>query len=61
VSLKVGNRLRAQNSACEVIVIKGSDADAAFLCAGLEMLPTTAEGASSAQVSEGPRIELGKR
>jgi hypothetical protein len=60
VGLKVGHRLRAQNSACEVIVIKGSDADAALLCAGVEMLPTTPEGAS-AQMSEGPRIEVGKR
>jgi len=58
--LKVGNRLRAQNSACEVIVVKGSDSDSALLCAGVEMLPS-APAAGAEQVSDGPKVELGKR
>ena len=59
VGLKVGNRLRAQNSSCEVIVIKGSDNNAALLCAGAEMLDTPAQGVP--QLADGPVVELGKR
>jgi hypothetical protein len=58
--LKVGNRLRAQNSSCEVIVVKGSDSDAPLLCAGVEML-ASAPGGDAELVSDGPQIELGKR
>lgn len=60
VGLQVGNRLRAQNSPCEVIVIKGSSDDAALLCAGVEMLPT-APPADAPAAADGPAIELGKR
>ena len=59
VGLKVGSRLRAQNSACEVIVIRGSDDGAALLCAGAEMLADPGPGVS--QLADGPVIQLGKR
>jgi hypothetical protein len=60
VGLKVGARLRAQNSSCEVIVIKGSDDGAALLCAGVEMLASGPAG-GVAQLTDGPVIALGKR
>lgn len=60
VGLKVGSRLRAQNSACEVIVIRGSDDGVALLCAGAEML-ATGPGESVPQLADGPAIQLGKR
>jgi hypothetical protein len=60
VSLSVGARMRAQNSACEVIVVKGTDSAAELRCAGLEML-TSALSAAVDQVSDGPAIQLGKR
>jgi hypothetical protein len=60
VGLKVGSRLRAQNSACEVIVIRGSDDGAALLCAGAEMLATD-PGPGVPQLADGPAIQLGKR
>ncbi|MGX7680160.1 hypothetical protein ACSMXN_14810 [Jatrophihabitans sp. DSM 45814] len=60
MGLKVGSRLRAQNSSCEVIVVKGSDSDAVLLCAGVEMALTAAPEGTS-QVTEGPSVELGKR
>lgn len=40
VSLQVGNRLRGQNSTCEVIVVKGSASPAVLMCAGAEMRTT---------------------
>lgn len=58
MSLEVGTRLKSAHSACEVIVIKGSGRDAALLCAGSAMAADTLAGA---QVTDGPRIELGKR
>lgn len=60
VGLKVGTRLRAQNSSCEVIVVKGSDDDAALLCGGVEMVADAPAG-DVAQLSDGPKVELGKR
>jgi hypothetical protein len=60
VGLKVGSRLRAQNSACEVIVIRGSDDGVALLCAGAEML-ATGPGEGVPQLADGPAIQLGKR
>jgi hypothetical protein len=33
--LKAGTRLFAQNSSCEVIVVKGSDSVGSLSCAGL--------------------------
>lgn len=59
VGLKVGSRLRAQNSACEVIVIRGSDDGTALLCAGAEMLADSGPGVP--QLADGPAIQLGKR
>jgi hypothetical protein len=59
VGLKVGSRLRAQNSACEVIVIRGSDDGPALLCAGAEMLADP--GPAVPQLADGPAIQLGKR
>jgi hypothetical protein len=59
VGLTVGKRLRAQNSSCEVIVIKGADGDDVLACAGVEMLESAASGGD--QVSAGPRVEVGKR
>ncbi|MGW3941608.1 hypothetical protein [Streptomyces phaeochromogenes] len=60
MSLQVGNRLRGQNSTCEVIVVKGSDSPAVLMCAGAEMRPT-APDPTAAQVSDGPPTLLGKR
>jgi len=60
VGLQVGTRLRAQNSACEVIVVKGADGPAVLLCAGAEMLPTAADPAIQL-IAEGPAVQLGKR
>ena len=60
MGLKVGSRLRAQNSACEVIVIRGSDDGAALLCAGAEMLATD-PGPGVPPLADGPAIQLGKR
>lgn len=60
MGLKVGSRLRAQNSACEVIVIRGSDDGAALLCAGVEMLSAD-PGPGVPQLADGPAVQLGKR
>jgi hypothetical protein len=59
VALKVGSRLRAQNSACEVVVIKGPDTDVPLLCGGLAM--SDAPGGGTPQLADGPAVELGKR
>ena len=60
MGLKVGSRLRAQNSLCEVIVIRGSEDGAALLCAGVEML-AAGPGQGGPQLADGPPIQLGKR
>jgi len=60
VGLKVGSRLRAQNSPCEVMVIRGSDDGAALLCAGAEML-AAGPGPDLDQLADGPPVQLGKR
>jgi hypothetical protein len=59
MALKTGARLRAQNSACEVVVVRGGAEVEALSCAGLEMLPDAAP--TTAGEPEGPRVELGKR
>jgi hypothetical protein len=59
VGLTAGQRLRAQNSTTEVIVIKGSDSAASLLCGGAEML--TDALTSDALLASGPAVELGKR
>lgn len=59
MAVKAGLRLRAQNSPCEVMVVKGSDADGVLTCAGLEMTPDMP--AANAAVAEGPTVKLGKR
>jgi hypothetical protein len=58
VSLKAGMRLRAQNSSCEVIVVRGADSVGSLSCAGQEMLPDATPAAGAA---DGPKVELGKR
>ncbi len=58
--MTTGDRLRAQNSSCEVIVIRGSDSDAALLCAGVEMVASGQAGGIP-QLTDGPVIQLGKR
>lgn len=60
MGLKVGSRLRGQNSACEVIVVRGSDRPAGLMCAGLEMLPLTSDS-DAPKAADGPAVELGKR
>jgi hypothetical protein len=60
VILKPGLRLFAQNSSCEVIVIKGAGTAGSLSCAGLEML-TAAPGAGAGGSHDGPPVELGKR
>jgi predicted GTPase len=60
VGLKVGTRLRSQNSTCEVIIIKGTEADDALKCAGVEMAETAA-ASDAVLVTEGTPVELGKR
>jgi hypothetical protein len=60
MSLKAGMRLFAQNSSCEVIVVKSADTVGSLSCAGLEMLPEAA-GESAPPVPDGPVIQLGKR
>jgi hypothetical protein len=60
VSLKAGTRLFAQNSSCEVVVVRSAPAVDAVFCAGLEMLPA-APGAPGGQAPDGPGVELGKR
>jgi hypothetical protein len=60
MSLKAGTRLFAQNSSCEVIVVKGSGTVGPLSCAGLEMLPD-APGQTARQAPDGPVIQLGKR
>jgi len=58
--LKAGTRLRAQNSPCEVIVIRGSDQGSALLCGGLEMIDV-GQVQDGPQVTDGPAVQLGKR
>ena len=60
MSLKAGMRLFAQNSSCEVIVVKGADGVGPLSCAGLEML-ADAPGETAPQAPDSPVIQLGKR
>ncbi len=60
MSLKTGTRLYAQNSSCEVIVVKGADSVGSLSCAGLDMLPAAPAGADR-PTPDGPQVELGKR
>lgn len=60
MSLKAGTRLFAQNSSCEVVVVRSAPAVDTVFCAGLEMLPA-APSAPAGQPAEGPAVELGKR
>ncbi len=68
MSLKPGTRLFAQNSSCQVVVVRSAAAADTVLCAGLEMLPTAPTAAAAAATAAGagadgtaPAIELGKR
>ncbi|ADP80803.1 hypothetical protein FraEuI1c_2776 [Pseudofrankia inefficax] len=58
--MKAGSRLRASNSACEVVVVRAPARAEGLLCAGVEMVSDGVVPAG-APVSAGPRIELGKR
>jgi hypothetical protein len=60
VGLKIGVRLRAQNSPCEVVVVKGTEEATPLLCGGVEMLAGS-PAAGAEQLREGPAVELGKR
>jgi hypothetical protein len=60
VGMKTGMRLFAQNSSCEVIVVKSADAVGSLSCAGLEMLPA-APARAAQQAPDDPVVELGKR
>jgi hypothetical protein len=60
MGLSTGTRLFAQNSSCEVIVVKGTEAAGAVSCAGLEMLPD-APGEAAEKAADGPLVQLGKR
>lgn len=60
MNLKAGMRLFAQNSSCEVVVVRSAPAVDAVCCAGLEMLPAAPADAGG-EASDGPRVELGKR
>ena len=60
MSLKAGMRLFAQNSSCEVIVVKSADTVGSLSCAGLEMLPD-APGEAAPRTPGDPMIQLGKR
>jgi hypothetical protein len=57
VSPTTGTRLRARNSACEIVVIKGP-ADGELRCAGV---PMEAAAEPAGPPAEGPAVELGKR
>jgi hypothetical protein len=59
VALKVGSRIRAATSACELIVIKGSDSAGTLKCAGGQMEPLAGVGTGPATGE--PVVELGKR
>lgn len=58
--LKAGTRLFAQNSSCEVVVIRGSEEDTALLCGGAEMRPDGHAG-EAVEAGDAPTIALGKR
>ena len=60
MDLKTGMRLFAQNSTCEIIVVKTSDTIGSVSCAGLDMLPAAPTEAAR-QAPDGPLVELGKR
>jgi hypothetical protein len=60
MSLKAGMRLFAQNSSCEVIVVKGADSVGSLSCAGLDMLPD-APGEAAPRAPDDPLVQLGKR
>jgi hypothetical protein len=59
VNLMAGMRLFAQNSSCEVVVVRSAPALDAVFCGGLEML--TAPATAGGQAPDGPPVELGKR
>jgi hypothetical protein len=58
--LEAGQRLRSQNSACEVIVVKGIKGGSGLMCAGAQMLEASTAPVPAA-VSGGPAVQLGKR
>jgi len=60
VGLKTGMRLFAQNSSCEVIVVKSADTAGSVSCGGLDML-AAAPAKAGTQAPDGPLVELGKR
>jgi hypothetical protein len=63
MDLKAGMRLFAQNSSCEVIVVRSTPTTDALSCGGLAMVTATpgAAGAPAVPAPDGPAIELGER
>ncbi|MEN2738699.1 hypothetical protein ABCS02_12990 [Microbacterium sp. X-17] len=59
MAITIGSRLRAQNSACEVLVVKGAESGA-LACGGVEMTSGGA-AADAPQLADGPAIQIGKR
>jgi hypothetical protein len=60
VNLKAGMRLFAQNSSCEVVVVRSAPTVDAVFCGGFEML-TAAPAPAGGRALAGPPVELGKR
>lgn len=58
MALKVGSRLRATSSSCEVVVVRGTEEQGTVLLAGAPMSMDAAAGQSG---SEGPALSVGKR
>lgn len=58
MALKVGSHLRAPSSSCEVVVVRGTEAQGTVLLAGAPMSVDAAAGQSG---PEGPALAVGKR
>jgi hypothetical protein len=59
--LKVGSRLRATNSRCEVIVVKAPTAEVDLICGGFPMVTDPVESSGTNSLPGTVQIELGKR
>ncbi|GAA3226739.1 hypothetical protein [Actinocorallia longicatena] len=59
MDIKVGMRLFAQNSTCEVVVIRAAENTGTISCAGADMLAETP--GTTPPPPDGPSVELGKR
>ena len=61
MALKVGKRLRGDGSACEVVVVRGTDQDGLLECGGMTMQDIAPGTAASGPATGESMIELGKR